>query len=97
MVTNAPVNLLLKKLQNIDLAPTDIHNIEYLEDHAVLNRLMGGFKWLKKNNKSDMILYLQTFAALLEEKLTEYTNISDVLQASAKQAYSNLLKKIDSG
>jgi len=51
--------------------------------------LPGGFQMAqKKNNKSDMILYLQAFAALLEEKLTEYTNISDVLQASAKQAYS---------
>ncbi|MCU0323151.1 MAG: hypothetical protein MUE72_12100, partial [Chitinophagaceae bacterium] len=31
-VTNAPVTLLLKKLQEIGLTPTDIHNIEYLED-----------------------------------------------------------------
>ncbi len=43
-VTNAPVNLLLKKLEELGLTPTDIHNIEYLEDSEVLHRrLPEGF------------------------------------------------------
>lgn len=47
-VTNAPISLLLKKLQEIGLTPTDIHNLEYLEDKTVLQNLPGGFRWLKK-------------------------------------------------
>jgi hypothetical protein len=68
-VTNAPVNLLLTKLQQLGLTPTDIHNIEYLEDRDVLNRLPGGFRWLKRNVREHVILYFETMAALLEEKL----------------------------
>ena len=68
-VTNAPLSLLIKKLQGIGLTPTDIHNIEYLEDREVLNALPGGFRWLKRNVKEDVIVYFETLAELLEEKL----------------------------
>ncbi len=70
---------MLKKLQNIDLAPTNIHNIEYLEDHQVLNRLPGGFRWLKKNKREDAIIYLQTFADMSVAQLIGLINISEVL------------------
>ncbi|TKK66912.1 hypothetical protein FC093_15535 [Ilyomonas limi] len=67
--TNAPVSLLIHRLENIGLTPTDIHNIKYLEDRKVLKALPGGFRWLKKNMREDVILYFETFADLLEEKL----------------------------
>ena len=67
--TNAPVNLLIHKLEGIGLTPTDIHNIEYFEDKEVLKALPGGFRWLKKNVREDVIVYFETFADLLEEKL----------------------------
>jgi hypothetical protein len=68
-VTDAPINLLLKKLQQLGLTPTDIHNIEYLEDREVLNRLPGGFRWLKRNVREHVVLYFEAMANLLEEKL----------------------------
>jgi len=68
-VTGAPINLLLKKLQQLGLTPTDIHNIEYLEDREVLNRLPGGFRWLKKNVRDHVVLYFETMANMLEERL----------------------------
>jgi hypothetical protein len=68
-VTNAPINLLLKKLQQLGLTPTDIHNLEYLEDREVLNRLPGGFRWLKRNVREHVVLYFDTMASWLEEKL----------------------------
>ena len=40
-VTNAPAGLLISKLQEIGLTPSDIHNLEYLEDKAVLQQLPG--------------------------------------------------------
>lgn len=70
--TGAPVGLLVRKLADIGLTATDIHNLEYLEDKAVLNVLPGGFRWLKKNVREDVILYFETFAWLLEEKLPVY-------------------------
>jgi len=70
-VTDAPISLLLKKLQDTGLTPTDIHNLEYLEDRTVLNGLPGGFRWLKRNQRADVILYFRTYADLLEEQLIE--------------------------
>lgn len=67
--TNAPVSLLISKLQSIGLTPTDIHNLEYLEDKAVLNALPGGFRWLEKNVRQHVILYFETFAVLLADRL----------------------------
>lgn len=70
-VTNAPVSLLLSKLQDAGLTPTDIHHLEYLDDREVLNALPGGFRWLKRNQREDVILYFNTFAQLLEDRLIE--------------------------
>jgi hypothetical protein len=73
--TNAPVYLLIHKLESLGLTPTDIHNIEYLEDKEVLIALPGGFRWLKKNVREDVIVYFETFANLLEEKLLSQVKI----------------------
>ena len=68
-VTNAPLCFLMKKLEQLGLTPSDIHNIEYLEDREVLNHLTGGFRWLKRNIREDVIDYFEAMAAMLEEEL----------------------------
>lgn len=75
-VTGAPVALLLTKLEQLGLTPIDIHNIEYLEDREVLNHLPGGFRWLKRNKREEVILYFETMADLLESKLADDINLS---------------------
>ena len=75
-ITNAPAGLLISKLQETGLTPTDIHNLEYLEDKAVLQRLPGGFRWLQRNIREDVIVYFETFADLLEEQLANKVSIS---------------------
>jgi hypothetical protein len=68
--------LLLKKLEQLGLTSTDIHNIEYLEDREVLNRLPGGFRWLKRNVREHVVLYFETMANMLEEKLLNNIEIN---------------------
>lgn len=68
-VSSAPAYLLISKLERLGLTPTDIHNLEYLEDKTVLQNLPGGFRWLKKNIREDVIVYIETFAQMLEEQL----------------------------
>jgi len=68
-VSSAPAYLLVSKLEKIGLTPTDIHNLEYLEDRTVLQHLPGGFRWLKRNVREDVILYFETMAEVLEEEL----------------------------
>ena len=75
-VTNAPLALVIAKLEAAGLTPTDIHNVEYLSDKEVLKYLSGGFRWLKRNKKEDAIEYFEAFANLLEEKILQSVNIN---------------------
>ena len=68
-ITDAPVNFLLATLENLGLTGTDIHHLEYLTDREVLNQVEGGFRWLKKNQKQDVIAYFEAFAVLMEQKM----------------------------
>jgi hypothetical protein len=68
-ITNAPAYLLVSRLEKLGLTPTDIHNLEYLEDRTVLQNLPGGFRWLRRNQREDVISYFETFADMLEDKL----------------------------
>jgi hypothetical protein len=67
--TNLPLDQLVGQLIELGLTPTDIHNIEYLEDRDVLKALPGGFRWLQRNIREDVIVYLKTFVLILEDKL----------------------------
>ncbi|HEY8916317.1 MAG TPA: hypothetical protein VIM87_07750 [Chitinophaga sp.] len=75
VVSNAPVAMLITKLLETGLTPTDIHNIEYLQDRDVLDRLPGGFRWLKRNQRDDVVVYFETFATFLEDKLLQQVEV----------------------
>jgi hypothetical protein len=79
-VTNAPVDLLLSKLQGVGLTPSDIHNLEYLDNREVLDKLPGGFRWLTKNVREDVMVYFETFATMLEEQLLSGIDISHLIE-----------------
>lgn len=68
-ITQAPVSLLVKKLMDAGLTPTDIHHLEYLTDRSILDKLPGGFRWLKRNQRADVVLYMETFANMLEAQI----------------------------
>ena len=89
-VTDAPASLLISKLQQIGLTPSDIHNLEYLEDKKVLEQLPGGFRWLQRNVREDVILYFETYASILEEQLLAAidVNIEEMIRYKFDIAYS---------
>lgn len=78
-ITNAPVNLLVAKLEALGLTTTDIHHLEYLNDTKVLKNLPGGFRYLNRNEREHAILYFETFAQMLESELLKNINIENVL------------------
>ena len=78
--TNAPVDLLLKKLAEIGFTPSDIHSIEYLTDRQVLDKLPGGFRWLSRNVREDVTVYMETFATLLEDRLLETIHLQGLIK-----------------
>lgn len=60
---------LITQMLNYGLDADDLKHLEKLSDKEVLSRLPAGKKFLKHNEKEDVIIYLNTWAALLEEKL----------------------------
>lgn len=82
-VSGAPVQLMLSKLEAIGLTPSDIHNLEYLDSRDVLENLPGGFRWLKKNIREDVVAYFETFAEMLEERLASTIELPSDLFAEA--------------
>lgn len=81
-ITNVPAYLLISKLEKIGLTPTDIHHLEYLQDKKVLEKLPGGFRWLKRNVREDVIVYFETMAGLLEEELLKKIQLPRVNEAA---------------
>lgn len=79
-ITNAPVDMLLSKLQGVGLTPSDIHNLEYLDNREVLDKLPGGFRWLTKNVREDVMVYFETFATILEDQLLSGIDISHLIE-----------------
>ena len=87
-VSNAPAYLMIAKLEAIGLTPTDIHCLEYLQDRKVLEQLPGGFRWLQKNVREDVVLYFRTLAQMLEDKLLQHIEIPQPGPAKTLEVYS---------
>jgi hypothetical protein len=90
-VSNLPADQLISHLIEVGLTPTDIHNIEYLEDKEILDRLPGGFRWLKRNERADVILYLDVMANILEEKMIRDEKIFSVTSDTSKKQEFTLI------
>lgn len=90
--SGTPVGLMISQLQEAGLTPTDIHHLEYLSDKEILRALPGGFRWLKKNERQDLILYMEAFASILEEKL--FNNMRFDLTDCVKMNSSSLLDQV---
>jgi hypothetical protein len=73
-VTNLPADQLVGALMEAGLNATDIHDIEYLDNREVLDKLPGGFRWLQRNLRADVISYFRAFADLLEERMESLKN-----------------------
>ncbi|MBX2822398.1 MAG: hypothetical protein KTR29_22070 [Rhodothermaceae bacterium] len=68
-ITGLPVQSLFDDLESIGFYSEDVRNLEYLRDTDVLQRLPEEKRYLKHNNKEDVVLYMNTMAELLEEEL----------------------------
>lgn len=63
-----PMDLLISELINNGLSIEDLKNLEKLEDSEVLQNLPGGKRHLQHNKREDVIIYMQSWADLLEQK-----------------------------
>jgi hypothetical protein len=68
---NAPLDLVIEKLLAAGLTQQDLISLERLSSDKVLEKLPLEKRYLSKNNKSDVILYMKTWANLLEDELSQ--------------------------
>ncbi len=70
-----PMDLLISSMLDVGLALDDLEYLEKLSDPKVLKRL--GKVSLRFNNREDVILYMHTWADLLEEDLLKSISLPD--------------------
>jgi hypothetical protein len=67
-----PIDLLISELMSNGLQIEDLMKLERLGDSEVLDKLPLG-KYLEKNRKEDVVLYMKLWADLLEERYLKST------------------------
>jgi hypothetical protein len=60
---------IITTLVEAGLTTEDIGHLEKLNDPAILAALPGGHRWLQRNERADVIAYVETWASLLEREL----------------------------
>jgi hypothetical protein len=64
-----PMDLIIEKMIDFGFTSQDLRHLEWLSDTAILSKI--GVTFLNRNIKADTILYLNTWANLLEDQLIE--------------------------
>lgn len=67
--TGLRLEYVLDRLREFGLDRTDLRHLEDLSDPIVLRALPGGHRWLERNRREDAILYLRTWAEVIERQL----------------------------
>lgn len=70
-----PMDMIIEKMLDFGFSKLDLRNLEWLSDDKILAKLKVAF--LNRNLKSDTILYLKTWADLLEDQLIENIELPD--------------------
>jgi hypothetical protein len=60
---------IIGELVALGLTTQEIGHLEKLDEPRVLEALPGGKRWLRRNDRRDLIAYLETWAELLEAAL----------------------------
>jgi hypothetical protein len=82
----APVDMMLEKLMDLGLTPTDVHHLEYLSDKKVLAYLSGGFRWLRRNVREDAVNYFEAYADMLESRLLDGVLVAELSSAQKQES-----------
>ena len=64
--TGNKVDDIFLAIEKQGLTHTDIVKLENLSDRKVLENLNGGFRYLQRNRREDVIEYMRSFANILE-------------------------------
>ena len=63
------MDLIIEKMIDFGFTRQDLRHLEWLSDTDILNKL--GVEFLNRNLKSDTILYIKSWANLIEDQLID--------------------------
>ncbi len=68
-----PMDLIIEKMIDFGFSKQDLRHLEWLSDTEIVQEVLKdkSITHLSRNSKSDTILYMKTWAKLLEDKLIE--------------------------
>ena len=69
--SGAPVDSIIDAMIQAGFNLKDIRHLEHLSDRKILRAVPGGPRYLRKSSKTDVILYMRTWAGLLEIEAKE--------------------------
>ena len=69
--TGSKVDDIFLTMERYGMSHSDIVKLENLSDKAILDNLSGGFRYLRRNIREDVIEYMRSFADLLESSQTD--------------------------
>ena len=67
--TGLLIDDIIGELVALGLTTREIGHLEKLDEPRVLDALPGGHRWLRRNDRADLVAYLETWAALLAAEL----------------------------
>lgn len=81
-----PMDLIIEKMLDFGFSRQDLRHLEWLSDADILNKM--GVSYLNRNLKSDTILYLQSWANLVEDKLLANVKLPNIEEISEQLVLS---------
>ncbi|MEM7672135.1 MAG: hypothetical protein AAF212_02225 [Verrucomicrobiota bacterium] len=69
--SGAPVDSIIDTMIQAGFNLKDIRHLEHLSDRSILRAIPGGPRYLRKSDKQHVILYMRTWAGLLELEAKE--------------------------
>ncbi len=64
-----PIDVIIRTMLDHGLTTGDLADLEDLSDDRILRRVPSGRRYLERNQRADVIEYLETWADLLDEQL----------------------------
>lgn len=81
-----PMDMIIEKMIDFGFSRQDLNHLEWLSDREILNEI--GLEYLDRNLKANTILYLKTWANLIENQLIKNISLPDFNQ------YSNIQEMV---
>ena len=75
-----PMDMIIEKMIDFGFSRQDLNHLEWLSDREILNEI--GLEYLDRNLKANTILYLKTWANLIENQLIKNISLPDFNQYS---------------